>query len=392
MTIYASSGKPCFCAASLLSKIITIMPNGKSFFSQLVNGGFFTNILDKGLDFGEWALKSNILYKQQQQLAEDAYNRQLDFWNKQNAYNDPSNQVNRFMAAGLNPAMLNGNAINNTAGGLSSVPTPSPLDPSVSKSSVAANKNLLSQILVNDKQLGFIDAQTRHLAESILNLIVEREIKTIAKQMGMTESEIRNLDKVALFEAYYGTGIDGGEFTIKNNPYSVQMAEGRARILLDESQSALNSMNTQLAQSSLETAKAMLPLLIDAKKAETAEAKSRIAKNIAETQLIPYMQREIEQRIKESDSRILLIGSQEILNNAQRAKITEETIQLLDSREFNLMLKSAGASEAQANAAIAEAKKKVSDVTLRNVSGETNFLDAITSTVDALVYSLVNSK
>ncbi len=55
--------------------------------------------------------------------AEKQYQRQLDFWQKQNEYNSPAAQRDRLEAAGFNPAAALGDiAGNNAAGQLSSVP------------------------------------------------------------------------------------------------------------------------------------------------------------------------------------------------------------------------------------------------------------------------------
>ena len=61
--------------------------------------------------------------KMADKAAEKQYQRQLDFWEKQNQYNDPSAQRSRLERAGYNPAAAAGQvAQNNTAGQLSSVP------------------------------------------------------------------------------------------------------------------------------------------------------------------------------------------------------------------------------------------------------------------------------
>lgn len=54
-----------------------------------------------------------------EQSAENAYNRQLDFWEKQNAYNDPAAQADRLRAAGFSAV---GQVSPGNAGGLSSTP------------------------------------------------------------------------------------------------------------------------------------------------------------------------------------------------------------------------------------------------------------------------------
>lgn len=41
-------------------------------------------------------------------LNRQSYNQNLDFWNRQNAYNDPSAQMARFKKAGLNPNLIYG--------------------------------------------------------------------------------------------------------------------------------------------------------------------------------------------------------------------------------------------------------------------------------------------
>lgn len=62
-------------------------------------------------------------YGYQQEAATTAYNRQLEFWNKQNAYNTPAASRGRLESAGLNPALMYGGSGSSTpAQGLSSVP------------------------------------------------------------------------------------------------------------------------------------------------------------------------------------------------------------------------------------------------------------------------------
>ena len=59
------------------------------------------------------------LYKKQRaDNREDAtttYNRQIEMWNMNNAYNDPSAQMERLRQAGLNPNLVYGNGATTTA-------------------------------------------------------------------------------------------------------------------------------------------------------------------------------------------------------------------------------------------------------------------------------------
>lgn len=53
----------------------------------------------------------------QRRLAEEAYQRDIDMWNRANEYNLPVNQVQRMKDAGLNPALLYKGSPQNTASG-----------------------------------------------------------------------------------------------------------------------------------------------------------------------------------------------------------------------------------------------------------------------------------
>ena len=75
--------------------------------------------LNGAIDIGTSLFNHNLAEKS----AESQYQRQLDFWNKQNAYNSPAAQRQRFQDAGLNPAAAAGQiASSGAAQGLSSVP------------------------------------------------------------------------------------------------------------------------------------------------------------------------------------------------------------------------------------------------------------------------------
>lgn len=60
-----------------------------------------------------------LLYKRQRadnrQDATTAYQRSIDMWNMNNAYNDPSAQMERLKQAGLNPNMVYGGGATTTA-------------------------------------------------------------------------------------------------------------------------------------------------------------------------------------------------------------------------------------------------------------------------------------
>lgn len=60
-------------------------------------------------------------FQYQQQLQNDAFNKNLQMWNMQNEYNSPEAQMARFQEAGLNPRLIYGNGAS-SAGNASSSP------------------------------------------------------------------------------------------------------------------------------------------------------------------------------------------------------------------------------------------------------------------------------
>lgn len=70
-------------------------------------------------------INSAITNWQSQKFSSNMYKRQyrdsLDFWDKQNEYNSPANQMARFKAAGLNPNLIYGQG---NAGNAAPIPTP----------------------------------------------------------------------------------------------------------------------------------------------------------------------------------------------------------------------------------------------------------------------------
>lgn len=69
------------------------------------------------------ALFGGINARRAERAAQKQYDRQIDFWNRQNEYNTPTAQRQRLEDANLNPALMYGSGSGaNTAGGLSTVP------------------------------------------------------------------------------------------------------------------------------------------------------------------------------------------------------------------------------------------------------------------------------
>ena len=230
------------------------MGNVKDFFKKY-GKGIVTGVGSVGTSFVDGAIgnffeRSSLDYQAElnEQAALNAYNRQLAFWDKQNAYNDPSSQINRLIKAGLNPALLNSNGVNNVAGGLSSVSQSSPGHPNGNKPSVLKGLDSLTAFAKSVKEMGFLDVQIEEKLQNLLTIAVDRELKQLEKGLKLTETEKAELDYEAFYEASFGQALDGGEPRIKNNQYTERINEARANIRLLDAKTAFEDANTQYTQ------------------------------------------------------------------------------------------------------------------------------------------------
>lgn len=113
--------------------------------------------------------------KNAKDAADLAYDRQVEQWNRENAYNSPSSQLKRYAQAGLNPNLIYGGsgAEAGNAGGLSDV-SPSYMsgrwsmpDISANALTVAQAQNLNAQTARIDKLNGLTDTQIESMLQNI---------------------------------------------------------------------------------------------------------------------------------------------------------------------------------------------------------------------------------
>lgn len=85
-----------------------------------------------------------------EQQAATAYNRQVEFWNLQNSYNDPSKQIDRLRSAGINPSLTYANGgLNNIGASTPSVSQGSTASPVTGSFNSPINTGAGSQALSN---------------------------------------------------------------------------------------------------------------------------------------------------------------------------------------------------------------------------------------------------
>lgn len=145
------------------------------FLGAMIGSGAF-GLANSALNIGASGQMNYRSYKRQQKLmnqqhvlneqsAQSAFDRSMQFWNQQNEYNSPSAMMRRYKDAGLNENLIYGNSSGNTAGGLPSAPQASTGGAtSASGMSVGNIGNLVASMLSARNQLKqgkLIDAQAR---------------------------------------------------------------------------------------------------------------------------------------------------------------------------------------------------------------------------------------
>lgn len=155
-----------------------------------IAGGFLDrksqrDINQKNIDFARENNAAQRLWERQQMEYQNKMN--LDFWNMQNAYNNPAEQVKRMREAGLNPALLYGSAPSNTAsdisaasGGASRPESPNLQAPRYGDLGLGALQGALMQQMQFENQKRLTDAQIDNLTASANKTVAETPADTEA--------------------------------------------------------------------------------------------------------------------------------------------------------------------------------------------------------------------
>lgn len=152
------------------------MPDNKSPLAST----FLGSAISGGVNLAQSALQQ----RWNRQNAQDAYNRQLDFWNKQNEYNTPSAQRQRLEQAGFNPNAQMGALSSGAAEQLSAVPqaessTMQPFSLDTSLGLMQSNAQMMQS------ESDYFQAQYKSLNESL------EVIREQARQLKLDNEKMR---------------------------------------------------------------------------------------------------------------------------------------------------------------------------------------------------------
>ena len=179
-------------------------------------------------------------FQYQQQLNREAFQHDIDMWNKQNEYNTPSAQMERLQAAGLNPNLVYGNGgATNTANNAPTYNAGSAPDVSSARAAAASLANQ-----------GFNTALNLQLQQAqAANLNADTNLKNKTSELSGVQKEIALLDK----ELRSGTLSD--EIQYKLEKWKQDLILGRNQIKLGDQQVTLNQKQMERLDAETENIK-----------------------------------------------------------------------------------------------------------------------------------------
>lgn len=335
--------------------------------------GFFNGIGGVAVNAGLGIAQSLFNHHLADKAAQKQYDRQLEFWNMQNEYNKPSAQRQRMQDAGFNPSAV----VGEVAGGqnaqqLSTVPGNEYAQSGFMKlESLASVFETMARIENIGAQTGLATAQTSSEAirQVLLGLgIDEKRVDILIKEWEEKKSAFEYSEMPKFFEH-------------RNAMYDLdEKYRAKEFDFLDA------SIQQQIASANYTDALALTENVLRGARlayqnAITDEARQNIAYSVAQQSLVPLMRKKLEE---ETD----LLRAETVLTQKNYQKVEEEMFQLMDSREFKKIIAEATASEAEANAVIAQIKAKQHSMLAENLSGGANILDYLSNLADSVIFSI----
>lgn len=179
-------------------------------------------------------------YKYNKKLQDNAFAHNVEMWNRQNAYNTPSAQMERLQAAGLNPNLVYGN------GGATNTATDYPKYQAGEVPQVANIRAASRQLALQ----GFQTALNAKLqAAQAANLNADTQLKGTQNELTATQKEIAMIDK----QFQQGTLDARTQFQLEK--WKQDLLLGRNKIELGDQQVTLNQKQMEQLDARTESIK-----------------------------------------------------------------------------------------------------------------------------------------
>ena len=232
------------------------------------------SLLQGGVDIAQSAFNRQFA----ERAAEKQYDRQLDFWNRQNAYNSPAAQRQRFNDAGLNPAAAVGQmATSSTAQQLSSVP-----GNEVDQAGAVKLENMLNSLRTL-AEVENIAANSNLVNEQVLNEILKQtlqglQIPNSKADTLVKEIKARLMDKGSEnFDTWFNEYIKNMQSDTSENVSSSDLMDTQSADIVAKQQSVIDNIQADTALKKLES-------VLTSNKSE--EAKASAVESYARARLI----------------------------------------------------------------------------------------------------------
>ncbi len=208
--------------------------------------------------------------RQNKELSQFQYNQDVEMWNRQNAYNSPTEQMKRYQEAGLNPNMIYGSG-SSSAGNATQMPKyNAPTAPQRENPKIDLGNTLqqYQQVKMQQAQINNMNANTENTIQRTTNGKVLGEILGIDKGTKSTYAEsqpkileqqsrqreqdilkssqtITNLKAVAK-----NLGLDAQykDWQVKNAGVSKEMAIGKLMEMISKALNIQNPFNINFKQ------------------------------------------------------------------------------------------------------------------------------------------------
>lgn len=170
------------------------------------------------------------------ELAKYAYSQDLEMWNKQNEYNNPANQMQRLIAAGLNPNLVygSGSITGNTVGSAPSFKSPELEAPRVQSTGGYNFGDFGSSSFLNfylgQAQIKNLEQQNRNF-EAQEAEIRSRAANNAAANAGIVADSLSKVIKADVDEATKSDLIDGLRANYQNNVNQAHLSKNAVDML-----------------------------------------------------------------------------------------------------------------------------------------------------------------
>lgn len=186
-------------------------------FSTLIGGAINTSNQREAMWNNNREAEKNRQF--QEAMMDKSYNQSVDFWNMQNEYNSPANQVARMKEAGINPALSGAITPGMASGGVS---TSAPgAQGSASPVSVAASgiTDSILKMVNNKKQMGLVEAQANKLNSDATLDKIDAQTKlteNLVRIDNMRESTFKTKAERATIDAMRSVSVQGAQAHVVN--------------------------------------------------------------------------------------------------------------------------------------------------------------------------------